>query len=425
MKPYEISDSGQCNTCNTKISDKDHKIKCSHCEVFYHATCSHTDPIGRISYLKAFHHLTIKPNFTWSCDVCLTLAEQNKVGTLSEQISTLRLAVEKLSRERCINDLKKLVQEEFTLLTENVTTDVRVRLTETKTELNKKFEDLQCKLLENLPATENVANDLTNPWQNTRKVNQIKSALLVKPSDGQPIDIKKVKDAAVDNGIPLDSVVVSTGGETFVNFPNEDSRKKLEPILANIEPQSEVIVLKSKLPSIALLSVTEEHSPQDITRMIKQQNQVIGSLIDTGSHMSVVYTKKPTEGQKFHQVVLRVSPEIRRAIKSNNMKIHMSDRVHKVVDRFHIKRCNTCHQFGHYSDKCDNPRVCGYCGENSHDSKDCPIKDGGHAHFKCNNCEKQSLNPVGHSTFWSKCPAYLDQQNKYKRTIGYNYDESN
>ena len=70
------------------------------------------------------------------------------------------------------------------------------------------FEDLQSKLLENLPATENVANDLTTPWHNTRKVDQIKSALLVKPSDGLPIDIKKVKDAAVDNGIPLDSVVV-------------------------------------------------------------------------------------------------------------------------------------------------------------------------------------------------------------------------
>ena len=36
-----------------------------------------------------------------------------------------------------------------------------------------------------------------------------------------------------------------------------------------------------------------------------------------------------------------------------------------------------------------------------------------------------NLTAEGHSTFWSKCPAYMDQQNKYKRTISYNYEDSN
>lgn len=426
MKPYEISEAGLCFTCNKKISEE--KIKCTHCDKYYHATCSQTDPICRVTFLKTFHQSTIKPNFTWSCDDCLTLSEQNKVGTLSDQISALRLAVDKLTKEKSENNLQSLVKDEFALLTEVISSEIRVRLTEVKTELHSKFNNLQSELSENLPtlATVNVAKAPITPWDNTQKIEEIKSSLLVKTSGGHPIDINKVKDAAVDNGIPLDSVVVSSAGDTFVNLPNEASRRKLEPILANIEPEREVVVLKSKLPSIAILSVTEEHKPEDIIRMIKQQNEVIGNLIEAGSHLSVVYTKKPTEDQKFHQVVLRVSPDIRRALKFNKNKIHMSANVHRVVDRFHVKRCNKCHDFGHYADRCPGIQICGYCAETSHPSKDCPIKNHGHASYKCHNCDKQGLNPAsGHSTFWSKCPAYIDQQNRHKRTIGYNYDDPN
>ena len=425
MKPYQLTEAGLCSTCNKKISED--KIKCTHCDKFYHATCSQTDPICRVTFLKTFHQSTIKPNFTWSCDVCLTLTEQNKVGTLSDQISALRLAVEKLTKDKAENTLKTLVNEEFALLTEVITSDIRERLAMVKTELHGKFDNLQSELSEKLATstTVNAGKAQTTPWDNTQKIEEIKSSLLVKPTGGQPIDMKKVQDAAVNNGIPLDSVVVSSTGDTFVNLPNEASRRKLEPILAHIEPEREVVVLKSKLPSIALLSVTEEHKPEDITRMIKQQNEVIGNLIAAGSHLSVVYTKKPIEDQKFHQVVLRVSPDIRRAIKLNKNKIHMSANVHRVVDRFHVKRCNKCHDFGHYADKCPGTQICGYCAATSHSSKDCPIKNNGHASYKCNNCDKQGLNPSGHSTFWSKCPAYMDQQNKHKRTIGYNYDDPN
>ena len=179
------------------------------------------------------------------------------------------------------------------------------------------------------------------------------------------------------------------------------------------------------MPSIALLGVTDEHKSEEIIHMIKLQNAAIGSLVEAGSHISVVYTKKPSESQKFHQVVLRVSPEIRRVIKNNRNKIHMGDKVHTVVDRFHVKRCNTCQQFGHYADRCSpaNRETCGYCAENTHLSTNCPHKSESHVNYKCINCEKQSLNPsTGHSTFWSKCPAYLEQQKKHKRTIGYNYD---
>ena len=428
MKPYELNTTGVCSTCHKTTEDK---IKCTHCEAYYHATCSQSDPICRATFLKVFHTSTVKPNFMWSCDHCLTLSEQNKVATLSQQVAALTATIDKLvqAQGKDSQSVKSQVTEEFTLLTELLTSDIKTRFQEVTTDLTDKFENLKSELTEStqMPAKVDATPATANPWNNPQKVQQVKAALLVKPTaDGQPLDIQKVQDAAIEHGIPLDSVVVSATGETFVNLPNEDTRRKLQPILANMNPEKEIVVLKSKLPSIALLSVTKEHKTEDITRMIKQQNEAIGTLMDSGCHLSVVYTKKPTADQKFHQVVLRVSPEIRRAIKANNHKIHMASNVHRVVDRFHVKRCNTCHCFGHYADKCNNTKVCGYCSETNHFSRDCPLKNAEPGNYTCNNCKKHDPDTAkGHSTFWSKCPAYLEQQKRHKRTIGYNYDDLN
>ena len=377
-----------------------------------------------MTFLKSFQTSTVKKNFTWQCDLCYTRTEQNKVATLSEQISDLKSSVETMVRQQNIGQIKKSITEEFNLIQEAMLSEIKSRFEEVQSKLAVELQNLKSEVI--IPANDSTTPALGTPWDNAQRVRGIKASLLVKPSAGQAIDMKKVQAAAVDNGIPLDSVVVSSSGETFLNLPNEASRDKLQPILATIEPEKEIVVLKSKLPSVALLSVTEEHKSVDIIRMIKQQNEAVGNLMESGSHLSVVYTKKPREGQKFHQVVLRVSPEIRRAIRANNNRIHMSSSVHKVVDRFHVKRCNTCQSFGHYTEKCSNTKVCGYCSETTHLSKDCPIKDNGHEHHKCNNCIKQNLTPnTGHSAFWGKCPAYLDQQKRLKRTVGYNYEDSN
>ena len=153
------------------------------------------------------------------------------------------------------------------------------------------------------------------------------------------------------------------------------------------------------------------------------KNEALGTLVNAGHELSVVFTRPPPHGKLYHQVTVRVSPEIRRAIKAAGNKVHLSDRHCRVADNFHIKRCNKCQSFGHYASKCkpDSQDICGYCGEH-HKSSECLIRNSPSHTHKCCNCELASLeNFEGHSTFWRDCPAYKIQQDKLKGAIAYDY----
>ena len=125
------------------------------------------------------------------------------------------------------------------------------------------------------------------------------------------------------------------------------------------------------------------------------------------------------EGRKFHQIVARVSGDIRKAIKKNRDKIFADLTTYRVVDRFYIKRCNKCQKFGHYEKDCENEARCGYCC-GAHSTTDCtenPEKN--HELYKCINCKDAGKNPEKHSALWHKCPTYIEMQKKMKKTIPY------
>ena len=206
-------------------------------------------------------------------------------------------------------------------------------------------------------------------------------------------------------------------------MPNKESGDKLHPIIRDIQPNNEIKILKSKLPSIALLGVTQPLTKDVIVKRILSQNVVVRDLVEEGSHLSVVYTKAPVNENPYHQVVLRVDPAIRRGIKKIGDIIYMGKQLHRVRDRFYIRRCNTCQGYGHHQDKCPTPQtpICGYCSAN-HKSNDCPIKADPPRSYSCHNCKSKDLASSGHSTFWHHCPSYKEMQKKLERTIDYDYN---
>ena len=117
--------------------------------------------------------------------------------------------------------------------------------------------------------------------------------------------------------------------------------------------------------------------------------------------------------------MVRVSEEVRRIIKRSDDKIYMDLEALKVVDRFYIKRCNKCQQFGHYEKDCTHDAHCGYCTDN-HKSSECNhVEEGDVKNYKCVNCKRAGKDGVGHSAHWHKCPTLLEQQNKAKKSIPY------
>jgi hypothetical protein len=422
---YLLSSAGKCANCEESAAEKD-IVKCSVCENQFHALCKLYDKDSAIA-LKTFFQMfkNAKANFCWQCDKCLTKAEENIVATVNEKIGALSTKVDSLadSLQKVVN----LVTNNTDELTQSITSTIDDKIAG-------EFVQLRSKLSEEMETLRKSEQTIDPPpeaaktvWDMKEKVKEVRTSLLAKRNaeSGSSVDIEKLEKAAIKNGIPVNSVHVTESGDTFVNLPNKASSDKLQPLLQ--EMNHDVVTLKSKLPTIALLGVTQEYSKTEIVHAILSQNEIIRGLVEESkSHLSVVYTKEPNEGNPYHQVVLRVSPDIRRAINNNSNKLHMGRVLHRVVNRFYIRRCNNCQYYGHYQDKCPTPNspVCGYCSQEGHLSKNCPIKSGPTTDFCCHNCKSRDIDFKGHSTFWHNCPSYKEQQKKLEHSIDYDYSNS-
>ena len=200
---------------------------------------------------------------------------------------------------------------------------------------------------------------------------------------------------------------------------NSEHRDKILPILQEKHSSDLVAKVETKLPSITILNVNNFTTKEEFVEQVKKQNPEIKRSIDSGSEFNIVFTTKPSEDSENRhvKVVVRVSPEIRSIIKANNNRIYIDLMSYRVVDRFYIKRCNNCQQFGHYKDSCTNEKCCGFCSSNEHVSLSCPIKNLDSKKFKCSNCKNAKKECSGHSTHWHNCPTYLEMQKKLKASI--------
>ena len=426
---YLLSSIGDCAHCKDKASDKD-IVQCDTCDKQFHAVCKVEDKSSAIC-VKSFFPMfrSAKQGFLWRCDICLTKSEENKVASLNEKIEAVSDKVNSLagSIQTLVNLVTNQEKLDLTDLKQKISGEINTRITE-------EFVHVKSSLVEEIAGlktqadTTNLADQLPIPstvWDRKDKVKEVRASLLIKRNAelGRSVDIEKLEKTAIENGIPVNSVHVTESGDTFINLPDKESSEKLQPLIKETDPSHEIITLKSKLPTIALLGVTNKYTKSDITKMILSQNSVIRGLVEDGSHISVVYTKEPMDESPYHQVVLRVSPNIRRAIANNDNKLHMGKVVHKVVNRFYVRRCNVCQGYGHHQERCPTPHspICGYCSENTHTSRECPIKSGSTNAFSCHNCKSKNLDHKGHSTFWHNCPSYKEQQKKLERTIDYDY----
>ena len=128
---------------------------------------------------------------------------------------------------------------------------------------------------------------------------------------------------------------------------------------------------------------------------------------------------EPKEDGKFktYHVVARVSDDIRKILEQNRNRIFLGMSSHRVIDRFYIKRCNNCLQYGHYEKDCKLDACCGYC-RGKHLSKNCDkIEQGDFTNYECHNCQQSGKCHTGHSAMWTKCPTYIEAQAQMKKSI--------
>lgn len=403
---FKLDLQGKCDSCLKKANECD-IIRCETCEFYFHGVCGSqdgkTDGIAKKTHLGLHKQDSTKKNFTWKCDTCLTLSEHTQAASVKQMMTQLMERFTKFETQ-LPEQIKSLVQQELQKRDANHAND-----------LDELSANIVAKIAEPVKST-------VTPWTDKVRVEDMKSSLLVKPDkDGNPVDVEAVKKIVMDNGVPVNKVVVTETGDTFINLPTKESRDKLCPLLKS--DQNDVVTLKSKLPTVTILGVTDQLTKDEIKRGLCNQNEYIGKLVeDDGEDLEVIYTRPPPAGKSYHQVTVRVSPLIRRYIQGQGDKVFLGSKSCRIEDSFHIKRCNNCQSFGHYAAKCKEgtPPVCGYCGDR-HRSDTCLLKDSHRRTHLCCNCRLAGLEEdmEGHNTFDRKCPAYKIQQRKLENSITY------
>ena len=336
----------------------------------------------------------------------MTIREQESVSELKHEVSQLNKTVMTLVQKFALfEDFKNSYNTDKVTLVENSSVTNVGKNTSPNTKA--------------LVVDDIGKNPVTKETDSTKNLNP--TSLVIK-ANGKSVDFDKFKEIALSNNIQVKKSVVNANGDVFVNLPNAETKNKLEKLLSgDVFAQNSVVTVKSNLPSISILDVVEFESKEDFIEKVKSRNAKINELIENGSEFSIIFSKGPKEDAKYntHQVVARVSEDIRDAIRLANNRIYIELTSHRVVDRFYVKRCNKCCKFGHYEKDCTESVCCGYC-HGEHLSKDCTtVKPGELLNYECKNCLDSGKNAKGHSAMWPKCPTYLEAQERKKKVIPY------
>ena len=198
------------------------------------------------------------------------------------------------------------------------------------------------------------------------KVKSVKSCLVLKNKDGstevdktsQQAQLAKLKTLAVSNEIPVSRVGFDSSGNTYIDCPSPEDIKKLQPLLSEDFKDQQVSVVKDKLPCISIVGIEDEVNNPNLLNKICKQNPAVSILVKYW--IGVHFVIRKTQQNGTYTAVAKVGAKIRNAIRSGRNRIFLGVTSCKVYDRFHVKRCNMCQEYGHYKADCHNSACCAY-----------------------------------------------------------------
>ena len=160
-------------------------------------------------------------------------------------------------------------------------------------------------------------------------------------------------------------------------------------------------------------SEAREKQKDRIIEQIQKRNPDVAELTEQGHTLSVVYLHA-VRFNRFYTVALKVSPSIRRyLLEKQGGRLFIGNQCFPFEDRFHLRVCYHCQQYGHLSDQCpkkaEDP-ICLYCSQR-HASKNCPFKND-RLKYSCNRCLESPNKDItaaaqGHTANDPTCPITL------------------
>lgn len=377
-----VNSSGVCVACEKPATET--CIKCFACEDSWHAlgcTKGNEDLVTKTFLEKQWNIWKTSGAYKSICFVCPPCRDARN-----------------LQRDIVNSNRISVIQENVSTVQENVSTvqnDVR--------ELKEAF----LKFNSDFPALPQASND-SNPGQ----VQSSDAVIVINNEEQQPVDRKTISAASYSSKAAVSTTYQNKQGNTVLICESEEAKNRLAADLKDRVKDRPIITPAQRLPTIRITGMEEEFSKAKIFDEIKVRNQNKGITIDE-NNFKVLFTRPHAKDPKLFQAIVRVSNEVRAAIKRAGDKLYVDLTLCHVWDHFHIRRCNQCQGYNHFKDTCTKTPCCGNCAGN-HQTEDCQSDQ-----VKCTNCVANKYENTDHQTSDPKCKSYMNAQKKLEQSIGF------
>lgn len=421
MKKLFQVNNGTCTTCDAKPTAMG-VIECNSCGEKFHAACSKAEKSDKIctdTLLRNYSQNSTKKNFMWYCDPCLTIYEHNKQCGLEEKLNSL------LAKFEIMVNVVTSAKDEISSNTKAISALVdQTKHAQGNRQSNSCASNVgdnvwkhtgESNVLKSLADTslqqqQQAKRDREKRDAARRKKKANQASLIVKCDEkGTSPDLSQIRDVAINYGIPINQVNVTSNKNAVITLPDQETLDKLKPLLT-AKPtlkQHDISNVKIKQPRITVANV-DRRCAENFTDTLRVQNPTIAELIDGGETFEDVYFNKDSTSTTT-VVHVTVSEKIRTFIKNRGNRVFLGLKSCRVYDKRNVNRCYDCHDYSHIANHCDKQACCGYCASDNHVSDDCPLKTDLVANknkLLCINCKRENLDCVGHSVYWPHCPVY-------------------
>ena len=376
----KLDQTGLCNLCK-EVPHANEKVQCTICKNYYHASCpslKHEDRAAAKTFVNLFNQVSTKSNFIFLCDSCLTSFELTLVGSDSQRVNALENKIANMESQ--LGDIKDL--------------------------LTNKQETQQT-----------VKSQTGNAWIDKENWSKVKAppspaVLVISKSSNEAKNkenIEFIEQKIVENNIPLQDTYKNKNGDLCMLLDSKESRDNLNNLVAGNDEISTKSP-KEKHQIVSIVGLPKSYSIPEVTKMIINQNSFIKRFATNNSledHFKANFIKPLKNNPEKFQVYASVSPTLREGLKLNSNKVTLGLSSCRVYDQHHVRRCNTCQNFGHFSRNCTSlTSVCAKCAGN-HSTVECrsTVK-------KCVNCAKTGNTQMNHYAYDNNCPSYRAEVRK-------------
>ena len=257
------------------------------------------------------------------------------------------------------------------------------------------------------------------------------NTLIIKAKEGQISDesheeelCKVVKSNLKD--VKIDKMRFTPNKCVILNLPDPESIEKAKNALQDNDKVTANNTKKAQpkimIPYVPLMEIGD--SEEDKAEFINSILYKNANLKNFTTQDIEIINIRSSKLEKHKHVIVKCSPQIRKAIYQNNNEIYTMYGHYEIHDNYYVKICNHCQGYGHIEQDCKNkqiskrPPTCGKCAEN-HKTIECTKE---RKDFKCSQCTKKNLNnDRNHAVKDHKCQAYMEQIRRIAQNTEHGY----